>query len=199
MRPARGRCWLAAYRIRMPKRAAQDPAPVASKGAAEPAPAHSVFYETERCVMAMYQNLSVIVWDTQATIPLVEHLEALSTQISRAHSEGISAIHVILDGAPMPTPEARQRLGALALRYAEELACIATVIAGDGFWASAMRGLITSLQWLERRPFKARTFATIDEVASWLPPLHAERTGIQIDPAQLLHVMASVRARITRS
>jgi hypothetical protein len=149
--------------------------------------------------MATYKNLTIVIWATQATLPLVEHLGQLSETMIAAHPEGVSAIHVIQNGAPLPTAEARQQLSVLTNRYSPLMACAATLIGGEGFWASAMRGIVTSIHWLERRPFKALTCSTLEEIAAWLPAPHAERTHVVIGQTELLQVLSSVRGRVTRS
>jgi hypothetical protein len=157
---------------------------------------HTIFYDDGRCVMATYKNVSVFVWGTQATLALAEHVASVAEQLRRSYPGGNSTVHVILKDVGLPEPDVRAKLRALTERYAYKLACNAAVIEGGGFWASAMRGLITSFHWLQGRRFKSRTCGTLEEVAAWMPEPHLEMTSVEIDPAELLTALRSLRQRI---
>ena len=150
------------------------------------------------------ENVSIAIWATPATLEISKRLEAATFDLIRAYPQGISSVHVILDKTPLPTAEARTHLREITERYAKNVACVGTVVDGDGFWASAMRSFLTSLHWLSRRPFKAHYASSIEELAEWLPPFHAQKTGVVIQPADLtkswsnlerVSIPASPRAR----
>jgi hypothetical protein len=155
-----------------------------------------VFYEDGRCVMAAYRNVSVFVWGTQATLPLITHVEAVAEYLGANYPSGNSTVHVILKDVPPPDPEARAKLRELTERYAGKLACNAAVVAGGGFWASAMRGLITGIHWLKGRQFKSRTCGSLEEVAAWMPAPHVEVTSIWLEEAELLAALKDLRQRV---
>jgi hypothetical protein len=156
----------------------------------------NLYYEDGRCVMAAYKNVSIVAWATQATLPLVERLESLGAHMASSYLEGHSTVHIILRDTPPPDAEARAKLLSLTQENAHKLACNVAVIDSGGFWASAMRGLITSFHWLKSRRFKSRTCATIEEVAAWLPAPHLEMTSVPLEQAELLAVLRSIRQRV---
>jgi hypothetical protein len=73
---------------------------------------------------------------------------------------------------------------------AEQVACIAVVAGGTGFWASAFRSFVTGLRWLAPRSFEIRLHGTIEEVARWLPAEHLKLTGVKLDPMRLQRLLA---------
>jgi hypothetical protein len=157
---------------------------------------YTLFYDDGRCVMAAYKNVSVFVWGTQATLPLVDRLAAVGEHLRKSYPGGNSTVHVILKDVAPPDGDVRAKLQMLTERYASKLACNAAVIEGGGFWASAMRGLITSFHWLKGRRFKSCTCATLDEVAAWMPGPHLEMTSIELDTTELLQVFKMIRQRV---
>ncbi|HEX4339205.1 MAG TPA: hypothetical protein VH062_25030 [Polyangiaceae bacterium] len=148
-------------------------------------------------IIALWRNVSVVVWGVQATMPLVQKLESHSDDFVAKHSEGISAIHVIANGAALPDSTTRSELNRLTAKYSKDLACMATVIEGTGFWASAMHSFITGMHWVSRRPFKVRISGSISDIAGWMPMAHAERTGVRFTAPDLLRAISSVRERIS--
>jgi hypothetical protein len=158
----------------------------------------ALVFEAEGCAMATWKNLTLVVWATQATLGLSRQLEVVSTDLIRAHPRGISSVHLIADKTPLPGADARNHLQEITVRYAADLACIGTVIDGDGFWASAMRSFLRSLHWLSRRPFKAHYAGNIAELAEWLPAHHVVKTGVAIQPAELAAVLHDLAKRVRR-
>lgn len=49
-----------------------------------------------------------------------------------------------------------------------ELACVAVVVGGTGFWASAMRNAVIGLRVFASRGFELRLHGSADEVVAWL-------------------------------
>jgi|RhiMethySRZTD1v2_1073278.scaffolds.fasta_scaffold12487_10 hypothetical protein len=156
-------------------------------------------FESEGCVMATWKNLMVVAWAKAATLEISKKLETASVELIRAYPQGISSVHVIFDKTPLPAADARNHLREITERYAANLACVGTVIDGGGFWASAMRSFLTSLHWLSRRPFKAHYASSIAELADWLPPPHAQKTGVIIQPAEFATVMAQLSKAVRSS
>jgi hypothetical protein len=75
---------------------------------------------------------------------------------------------------------------------------MATIIEGNGFWASAMTSFITSLHWMSRKPFKARTATDVAEIATWAPQHHAAKTGVRFYSVELGHALDWAREHLRR-
>jgi hypothetical protein len=156
----------------------------------------TIEYETAGCVFAIWKNVVIAIWATQATSELVAELSRIATYWADQREGQFSTVHVIRNGSPLPNGEARAALMALIEQFGHRLACVATQIEGAGFWASAMRSLLTSLRLIGgRTSYKARTFQTTQEIATWLAEAHVQGTGIGLDADEFKAVLAGLMAR----
>jgi hypothetical protein len=89
----------------------------------------------------------------------------------------------------LPAPDVRAHFVDALKKNAENLACVAVVVAGTGFWTSALRSFVTGLRWLAPRSFEFRMDSTVEDVAKWLPAEHATRTGVELDRRRLVQVI----------
>jgi hypothetical protein len=154
-------------------------------------------YEERGFIITEWKNVSIVVWGTQATIPLVKKLRETGESLIGRHPEGISAVHIIANGVPLPDSATRAELNRLTDAFAENLACIATVLEGSGFWASAMHSFVTGIQWVSsRRPFKSKIGSTLADAAGFLPTPHHERTHVRVGSTELLRVITTARERV---
>ena len=149
--------------------------------------------QVEGLTLLGWRNVQIASWTTQGTIELVEQLAEQSTCFHKRHPEGVSVIHVISKGPALPDSETRERLGMLLQAHSGSLACIGVILDGRGFWASAVRGFLVGLRLVAPRTFTMQVFSTPEEVAEWLPGPHKERTGVRLDPTELLKAIAAVR------
>jgi hypothetical protein len=156
----------------------------------------SVVYDEPGFLAAAWKNVGIVVWGTQATLPLAKKLERFSDDLLARNPNGISAIHVITSTAPLPESKTRAELDRLTNKYARDLAVMGTVIEGSGFWASAMTSFITGLHWMSRKPFKARTASDVADVASWAPEHHAAKTGVRFTSMELGRALNWVKAHL---
>jgi hypothetical protein len=163
--------------------------PVSSLGALH------IAYEKDQVVIATWQNVTIVVWAAQATLPVVQEFGKISGRLLRSYQK-VSNVQIIVDNAPMPTDEARLEFDRLTELGADRLACVAMVLAGSGFWTSAMRSYLTSVHWVKQRPFVPRIFTTLHEAAVGIPPVHVERSGVAIAAQALEEVLSTVQARV---
>jgi hypothetical protein len=136
-----------------------------------------------------WQNFTMVVWSSQATGPVVERLARSSEVEIRGFRHGFSSIHIVKNAAGLPTAEARAAFVALMQKYAPQLACVATIILGSGFWVSALQSVTTGMRMLAPRSFDHRINGSIEAACAWLPNEHGKRTGIIVDPAELSAAM----------
>jgi hypothetical protein len=134
--------------------------------------------------MGHWKNVSIAVWATQATAALLCELEKLEDSMIASKSR-TSVVHLVVKGASLPGAEARARLMDMQQRYAANIVCAAVLLQGSGFWASALRSLITSMQMIERSHFEYRTFAEVAEVAEWVATLQQAENAEAIDAREL--------------
>jgi hypothetical protein len=135
------------------------------------------------------QNVMIMVWLSAATGADVELLATAIRPNLKLYPRGQSHIHLVKNGAGMPTAEARAGFAAQMAQYDRQLACVAVALLGRGFWASALQGAITGMRMLAPRSFEMRTHSDLEDIVEWLPDAHGERTGVFLDPAELLAAM----------
>jgi hypothetical protein len=153
--------------------------------------AEPVVLETEpgAFLFGAWRNIFVGVWESQATIPAVERMVRATNALSDFTPTGRSTIHIVSNGAALPTADVRAHFVDALKKNAGQLACVAVVVGGTGFWTSALRSFVTGLRWLAPRSFDFRMSSTIEDVAQWLPAEHGKRTGVEIDPRRLVQVI----------
>lgn len=162
-----------------------------------------ITFDGEGCVLGHWHGVMLSVWATQTTLELATELEKLLVTATES-SPKVSSVHVITTRFSLPPADVRAKLGALIKRYGDRLACSATMLAGTGFWASAIRGAVTGIQVLDLRRQRQRVFANLEELTDWVTPKHNEATGGNITSHELQHALAwmlerpSVRAERAR-
>jgi len=140
-----------------------------------------------------FRNLQIASWTAQGTIALVEQLAEHSTRFHQRHPEGVSVVHLISKGPALPDAPTRERLKTLLEGNTKTLACVAIILDGRGFWASAVRSFLVGLRLVAPRTFVMQVFSTPEEVAAWLPEQHLRRTGVRIDASEVLQAIHALR------
>jgi hypothetical protein len=153
----------------------------------------TVVYAQDGCVMAHWKGISLVIWGTAATLPLVDELTRLAESVASMYPRG-SSVHLVINGAGPPTREARAALWGLSKRAESRHVCTAACVEGNGFWASLIRSLVTSLDLVTGRRLKLRAFTDIEALADWLMPIHAEALGLDLSAADLVQALSWLRA-----
>lgn len=138
-------------------------------------------------------NLTIIVWHSKPGADAVERLRQVSERRRRQHPHGVSAVHLIKGHFELPDSATRDVFVRLIKEGEGTLAAVAVVIPAAGFWASAVRSLITGLRVLSRGTFDMGLHNTVDDVVKWLPARHA-RTGVTLDPEWLERALSQADA-----
>jgi hypothetical protein len=128
-------------------------------------------------VIGTLDDIVLVVWTDQPRLEHVLELRKVLDLISYRYSVG-SSVHVLADRPELPEKRVRDEMARVTKDFADHSIASALVLNGDGFWASAMRGLATSLHFLgtKRDRFKLRVCATVEQAAAWLVPVHNERS-----------------------
>lgn len=140
-----------------------------------------------------WQNITMFVWQGRAGLQAVRRLAEVTDPIYAAYPEGVSNIHILTAGIPLPGNEVRDELGKLMRSRAHQRACIGFVLEGGGFWASALRSLITGMRVLAPRSFELRIGGSVEEVANWLPGPHFKKTGRHVDSESIRAAIEETR------
>jgi hypothetical protein len=141
-----------------------------------------------------WKNLQFMLWFSPATVESMEVYGRLDATARERHPNGVSFVHFMVPGHfQLPSPEARAAFMEIAKRNIAWIAAIAVVIPGDGFWASAIRGMITALRVLGPRELQMRIHSSTDEIPDWLPAVHSERTGVPLAANELARALLQLR------
>ena len=146
------------------------------------------YYQRDKVVIASFRNVGIAMYGAQATMQTVRTIGAMTADIVKTYPR-LSFVSFILDNVPMPSDETRQSFVRVVEAGDPYLACLVYVMSGEGFWASATRSLLTNTAWVRQRRFLPRICATVQEAASWMAPMHSERTGVAITASELVDVL----------
>ena len=140
--------------------------------------------------VGLWHNVCIVVWFGPATGAAARKLGPIAqTMIDQLDGLQLSYIHVILDGIALPDAATRDGLLEITRAYSSHVACVAVLIAGTGFWASAFRGFVTGFRVLAPRTFSLRIHTAAAELLEWFPKEHERRTGVALDPSQLAQTL----------
>jgi hypothetical protein len=153
----------------------------------------TLVHDSQGLTMATWKNVALHVWTAQATPVVVDALDGLSAAFTSTHPEGVSAVHILANGIPLPEADVRERLRQVTSRYAEHLGCVCHVVEGSGFWASALHSFLTGLHLLARGPFRLHICSDIAAAARWVPGPHMRRTNVSIVSAELEEALTDLR------
>jgi hypothetical protein len=137
-----------------------------------------------------WKNVAITLWFGPPAFEDVATFERGCQKRVAECPDGISSVHIMVPGGKsMPTPETREELTRVLREYSQFSAAVAVVIPGTGFWTSALRALVTALSVLAKTAIKPQICANHAEVCDWLPGVHLERTGVQLNPKELLEAL----------
>lgn len=143
---------------------------------------------------SLWRNVTVGVWADQATTEAAKRVLELSRSMAKAHDSGHSNVLFVLNNVAPPTPEANQIFAQMHDQKVSGLACLAIVLEGSGFWASAMRSTITGMRMAGPGLMRLGVADDIDQVLTWFPAEHSARTGVNVSEAELRSVLLTLRA-----
>ena len=156
--------------------------------------AAQIVHETGDCVIAVWHDISIGIWGRSATLPLVLQLEKVRERIAGKYPR-TSSIHVLVNDAGLPNPDARKKLEEITTEAEARLIGVATVVTGGGFRVSALRGFLTSVHGLKRRPYHARVCSSVRDAVDWLAPLHSAQS-VAVDAGELERLIMRLCARV---
>src|SRR3954469_18589850 len=102
-------------------------------------PARIVEIDPGTCCTGAWANVTLTRWISRGTVSAVERVGRVGAEVRAQFPMGTSAVHLICEGAGMPSPEVREALVKLMNDKADRRACLGVVVGGSGFWASAIR------------------------------------------------------------
>lgn len=141
-----------------------------------------------------WKNLIVTLWYAAATPESLPVFERGCKRVCAEHPEGFSSVHLMVPGGTqMPSAQVRAELARILRDCVPQVAAASIVIPGTGFWASALRSMVTALTLLLPREFELKICGELGEVAQWLAPRHTAATPVSLEPAEILQALTLAR------
>jgi hypothetical protein len=112
------------------------------------------------------------------------HHRALMSRFPRTFVLGAAQSNL-----PLPPSDVRQRGAELIDENQAHVEAAAMVLQGTGFWASAVRSVMTASFAIARQPYPSKAFATGAEAAAWLTSFAA---GAVLDPVGVAEALATL-------
>ena len=127
---------------------------------------------------------SILPEDIKATLKCAEILRAF-------RPEGSASIVAIDPTSGFPSEEARRAAVNVSRETSSQTLALAIVILGDGFWASAIRGVVTTLNSLTKSSNPRKVMRYEKEAVEWVIPTLGEST--QLYEAALLSALDQLK------
>jgi hypothetical protein len=135
----------------------------------------------------LWRNVIVIAWYGKPSGPATREIGAITDRVLVEYGMPLlSFVHVIANKLELPNADTRTALLHNTERLVDRTACVAVVLSGAGFWASAMRSFVTGFRVLAPRSFDLRVHAAALELLDWFPAAHLRRTGVELEPTELI-------------
>lgn len=151
--------------------------------------------EPDAFAFCVRQNVVVSVWWKQATGPAATRLDAVIRATLREFPQGFSSVHVVKESALLPDADGRKELMRMMRDYQHNVGCVAVIIGGTGFWASAFRAAVTGMWITTTQAVDLRLMGTYDEAAAWIPAKHQARTSVRIDASEVMDLLRKADSR----
>jgi hypothetical protein len=142
-------------------------------------------------VFALWKNVIVGIWAATADPERVTRFAAATAKATATLPGMRSNVHIVVESAGLPGDAARSAFSGLMSSNAKQLACIAVVVQGTGFWSGAIRSATTQMRMQSNVSLAHRIFGSVDEVSRWLPGEHERRSGVALAADDLREVLTA--------
>ena len=109
-----------------------------------------------------------------------------------------SSVHIIEEGAGIPTKDGREALVERARSNGSRVACAAALLPESSVMATLMRAFVRGVRTLTRGAIDIGIEQQAEALAHWLAPRHSERTGVAVSQLQLEQLIRDARKRAAR-
>lgn len=148
--------------------------------------------------IATWRNVAILVWRGQVTIPRLDEVLRRERVLKARHPKGIVPFTIVSE-VPTELLKMGEAERKRAAEVAQELAGVTiahpNVVLGSGFWAAAVRGVISASYLLSRASYPNKAFDSIGTACTWVTPLMARGGETAPDARELTTVVESVAAR----
>lgn len=148
-------------------------------------------------VVGSWRGHTLAIWEGTLTLRAAEAAARVVRRNVRARPRGSAYVAVLGSSLELPDAEFRQVFIQLGQELRDELRCIAAIIEGKGFVASALRGVVTGIGLAARLDHPLRCFATAEEAALWVAGTLQDGGANLGSPAEMRRAFALLGDRRT--
>ena len=142
----------------------------------------------------LWKNVDILVWDAAPSPGGIGQMTRAVDQLLREDKRLRSGVHFMTERSGPPEGEARIEFRRFGQTHRKSIACAAVVVEHRGFVAGAIKSAVTAMLLMRGDHLHTRLFSGPEEAAAWLGPVHAERSGVATNPAELLRILRTTRA-----
>jgi hypothetical protein len=133
-----------------------------------PTPQLQIVLDSPLCSVGSYAEVIIIAVHSEMTLESLHASVATNRKLAHLYPHGVASLALAHFGAKMPNAELRAAAGQAMADTRMTTRCAAQVIAGEGFWPSAVRSVITAMEKLRPDDKPRRSFGSLAEAVPWL-------------------------------
>ncbi|MCA9707654.1 MAG: hypothetical protein KDK70_17525 [Myxococcales bacterium] len=127
--------------------------------------------ESDGVLVASWRNVVLNVGKGSPSADHIDTVRRLVDDLLSKYPDGIGMMLMVYNASLFPHADGRNRTNELFREVGPRLQGVAAVVEGTGFWASAVRSVITGFTLVSRTKFPLKTFGSVDDASAWLVPL----------------------------
>jgi hypothetical protein len=167
------------------------------------APQLEIVLGSPLCSVGVYAEVIIVAVHTEVTLEALKASVATARKVGTMYPHGVASLALAHFGARIPNAELRAAASQAMAESRGTTRCAAQVIAGEGFWASTVRSVITAMEKLRPDDKPRRSFGSLPEAVPWLCS-HLDRDskwgeGLLLAARQLLETQTVVEGVTQRS
>jgi hypothetical protein len=133
-----------------------------------PAPQLQIVLGSPLCSVGTYAEVIIVAVHSEMTAESLRASVTANRKLANMYPHGVASLALAHFGAKMPSSEMRAAAAQAMADTRMTTRCAAQVIAGEGFWPSAVRSVITAMEKLRPDDKPRRSFGSLAEAVPWL-------------------------------
>lgn len=153
-------------------------------------PLVDVLHVAPSITVGAFANVHLCIYRGELTLEALEAANQHHRDLMGRHPRTF-VLGVAQPNLPLPGADVRQRGARLIEENRAHVEAAGLIVEGAGFWASAVRSVMTASFALARQPYPSKCFATGLDASTWLGTFPA---GHGLGPAQVASALAQLSA-----
>lgn len=144
--------------------------------------------------VAIVENVTLYTWRSTVTSRDADDFHERTQRIYDRYPQGVSIVHWVGSGPKLPDSKVRERLMRTMRHFASMPGVNSVILTADGFWASAVRAMISGLAMGTIALTDLQITGSVDEAMDWFPEAHRKITGVTLARANLEYALRHIIA-----